>query len=135
MKAKSGQDQDILKQVKRSFSKFRSGWDKGKEQRYSQEVKQSALSAVESGLSILQVALAARVNSQSVRNWRKSILPHEPSELKVVQDHNPEMRLAAAPISQNTEMARISFCSGAVLELSVSSLSQVLIVALNGGRS
>jgi len=129
------QDQDILKQVKRAFSKFRRGWVRGKEQRYSQEVKRSALSAVERGLSILRVASAARVNSQSIRNWKKSTLSHVPSELKVVQYHNPEMRSAGAPISQNTEMARISFCSGAVLELSVSSLSQVLIVALNGGRS
>lgn len=128
---------DILSEIEHRFSVERSRCG-GKRNWYSTNLKQLALSAIELGNSQREVASSAKISRQSLKNWicravgQRQI--QKPLELTLVTEKKSPGNLSS-PTSRSTacdeSRAKISFRSGATLELPVSSLNAGLISILN----
>ena len=110
-------DKKVLATIKQQFSRNR-------EYPIQESLKKLALSGLDAGYSSHEVAQAACVSCQSIVNWRKQLQP-APVELKIVE---------SAPISvSQSEIARIHFRSGVVVELPASRLDAGLLLSLAKG--
>ena len=89
-------------------------------------LKRLAIAAVESGHSASAVARAAGVSKQLMSTWRKKSIA-VPRELKI-SGCEPESNLKV-----ESALLRISFRSGASVEIPASLFTAQMVAVLNGG--
>jgi hypothetical protein len=137
----------VLKQIRLGFSRLRRD-QPGKWSGYPEALKVLTLSAIEQGYSFSEVAYAAGVSEESIRNWRKSDatpppIPEKirPLELKVVKSHEafpssiPRSPENNASIPAPEAIARIELRSGVRMTIPASALSDRLVRLLMGDAS
>jgi len=131
MRHQVGKNELILNKIQREFSMgARSRTYRAAA--YSERLRGLALKGLRHGHSIATVALSAKISVAVIRNWIKKsdesdLAQEKPIELKLI--HESEITQIAKP----EFMARIRFRSGVKLSIPVSTLTQSLIEALNGG--
>ena len=118
MKISSPASDLILKRIAREFSKYRDQHG-GKRVRSSSELKLLAMSALEAGLSIHDVAMAAGVSGWTISNWKKTHGTPVPKvacrELKLIEGTRGSAEgsiLTYSPYRWRRKTARVDF-SGA----------------------
>ncbi len=132
--AQINQNRKTLAQVRAAFAKLRDR--KGQEQAwYPKELKELALDALEQGASQAEVAQAAGVCVNSIKNWKNGRKPKlikkraAPVELKLIERRESDPIVRSIPSGE----ARIQFRSGVSIELPASCLSEDLLGILMRG--
>jgi len=125
----------VISEIVKKFQSIRD--TKKGQPRYTAEARMLALSAIDQGHSISEIAIAAAVTCKSIRNWQKNVgNVSPPINLKLVKSKkNIEVTPEQLPRKNAVEkimIARVHFRSGAVLEIEVEALTPSLIAALNG---
>ena len=138
MRDKNKDTPEALRSIEVAFANWRQGNHRGK---IPLGLKKLAIAAVEAGHKASAVALAVGVSKQMMSTWRKgqqftapTEVKHEdkaveakaPTELKVFEN-DAASQLAVEPA------LRISFRSGATVEVPASYFTAQLVAALNGG--
>jgi transcriptional regulator with XRE-family HTH domain len=136
---RNSRDQKILAHVRAAFVNLRKR--NGREQTwYPEELKKLVLEALTRGLSQFEVAQAAGISVNSIKNWkngRKSPAKKSaaPVELKLVERRESVAMNQADAFSVRSPSgdARIWFQSGVIIELPTSYLTQELLGILMRG--
>ena len=123
MRDKNKDTPEALRSIEVAFANWRQGNHRGK---IPLGLKKLAIAAVEAGHKASAVALAVGVSKQMMSTWRKGQQFTAPTELKVFEN-DAASQLAVEPA------LRISFRSGATVEVPASYFTAQLVAALNGG--